>query len=514
MIHLLPLALLCLSLSVEGAREDWPELVLDERVLWISWVAANLSALAYATPTMVAEYAVTDPLSGDVTYEHPDYDWINFYTEEPDQAIVAKKDGRCYIAFRGTTLTIDDWLQNAGLGSRNIYKDNNVSDTSDEYCVVRGGFADFLFTDVVTQGRADVGECVSECESLDDCLVVTGHSQGGATATVAAITLYSLNPMIVTFGQPPTANPDCPYINNTQMYRYVNWLQDNGVDNDLGFDLVVYAPNWVSGSEHYGYNILVGEDPANAYFGGFGHDILFHPGISDLEVAAHTMSGANYSYESRVKNLYYSLPEVGVSGSVGGTICEDSYMDLCQSGSCVEFHCLPVGGITETCIKGSCEQDSDCAGDLVCIWDSCATGAGEVQEGCPCGLSSDCENNDCITLNLLTTDFICDDGRFDTNETCIPESCSSDENCLDGLVCIYGACATGDGEVEAGCPCRFSSQCENQKCITRNLLTLDFICDDGLTTDQNSTGTDAAFNIVGHLSWGTLAVFAWVLLCI
>ena len=42
----------------------------------------------------------------------------------------------------------------------------------------------------------------------EDCLVITGHSQGGATATIASILLYDQLPTVVTFGQPPAVDPE------------------------------------------------------------------------------------------------------------------------------------------------------------------------------------------------------------------------------------------------------------------------------------------------------------------
>lgn len=238
LLRLAILGYIFVSFSAHAAREDWPELVLDERVLRITTIAADLSALAYANGTVIEQWEIgVNETTGFALYDHPDYDEIVFYTEEPDQAIVAKKEGRCYLAFRGTNANIDDWLQNAGLGNANIYKDNNETGDEEDYCEARGGFADFLSSGPVVRGRADLQDCYDSCEDPDDCLVITGHSQGGATSSLAAITLFSLNPIVVTFGQPPSIDAGCPYINNTRFYRYVNWLQDFGQDDDIGFDL-------------------------------------------------------------------------------------------------------------------------------------------------------------------------------------------------------------------------------------------------------------------------------------
>jgi hypothetical protein len=469
-----------LSLGVQAARADWPELVLDERVLRISSIAADLSSLAYAESTVIEQWVVgVDNTTGIVSYEHPDYDEIDFYIEEPDQAIVAKKEGRCYLAFRGTNANIDDWLQNAGLGDADIYKDNIDTGNAADSCEARGGFADFLSSGPVARGRADLQDCYDTCADPDDCLVITGHSQGGAISALAAITTFSLNPIVVTFGQPPSVDPDCPFIDNTRFYRYVNWLQDPGQDDDIGFDLVVYAPNWISGSVHYGFNVLVGEDPTNVYYGGFGDDVEFNPSRFDNKAAAHTMSEADYSYQSRIKALLDNLPDIGTDGSIEGTICKDAYMELCEANSCVENQCLRVGGVNETCIKGSCEKDSDCAGDLVCVWDACAVRIGEVEPSCPCRTSSQCFNQDCITVDAFSLDFVCNPNLPNIpkiSETCIKETCDLDTDCAAGLECVYGACNKAGEGVQAGCPCAISSQCANRDCITVDALKLDFIC--------------------------------------
>jgi hypothetical protein len=71
------------------------ESLLTEKVLQISNVAAELSALAYGNASNIAG---------------AHFEEINYYTQEPDQAIVAKRDGRCYVAFRGTQKNIDEYV--------------------------------------------------------------------------------------------------------------------------------------------------------------------------------------------------------------------------------------------------------------------------------------------------------------------------------------------------------------------------------------------------------------------
>ena len=43
-------------------------------------------------------------------------------------------------------------------------------------------------------------DCAKDCVNKDECVVLTGHSQGGAIAAVAAVHLADLNPYVITFG--------------------------------------------------------------------------------------------------------------------------------------------------------------------------------------------------------------------------------------------------------------------------------------------------------------------------
>jgi len=84
------LLLLLIMASVSAEKE----LVLSERIMRLSKISADLSTLAYQEDP---------PGSG--------YDSFAFYDAEPDQALVARKNGYCFGAFRGTTPTWDDWQQ-------------------------------------------------------------------------------------------------------------------------------------------------------------------------------------------------------------------------------------------------------------------------------------------------------------------------------------------------------------------------------------------------------------------
>ena len=422
-------------LASASAAPEPPAPILDERLMEISRVSAKLAALAYESvaeeqsvsvldasspptdlvvePSTVESNTTNNTLATNTTSPNTLPNYINFYTNEPDQAIVARYGGRCYISFRGTKVNTDDWGQNIDPGDRLIYRNG---DTLQPSCESRRGFGDFLQTPEVVPGRNDVLSCVESCVDAgsepEDCLVITGHSQGGATATIASILLYDQLPTVVTFGQPPAVDPECEWIPSERFYRYVNSKVESGEDDDLAFDAVPFSPTFISGSAHYGYYLMLGDNDADGKtsgikYMGFGEDEEFGPGLVDLDIAPHAMAGKKFSYEDRIlaliANGVFPVPVIGFSP---GAVCEDSYRNLCASEWCQDNICQ--ADIEELCVKGSCENDYECASGH-CIWDACAPEPGEVEAGCPCGRNSDCANDDCDT-SPITLDWVCRGG--------------------------------------------------------------------------------------------------------
>jgi hypothetical protein len=428
--------------AVTTAQDEVVESVLTERVLQISHQAAKLSKLAYEVD--IVQWAVgVDNATNTTLYSHPDYDEIQFYNEEPDQAIVAKLDGRCYLSFRGTNVNFADWSQNINLGDVNLYKDADPTQAS---CEGRAGFADFLNSGPVVQGRKDLQTCYESCVDPMDCVVVTGHSQGGATAVHASIVLYSLNPTVVTFGQPPAVDVGCSLIPSQRFFRFVNSkLEDGEVSDcdssqcsrvpfdsllvlklvfspytlsslkvgDIGFDPVVFSPAFISKSVHYGYFILLGEDTTATKYLGLDQDYTFAPSFFDRqnEIAAHSIGGEPYSYETRVQallntGLSTSNFPVSTDGYANGVPCDRAYHELCASERCgLDYVCAPK--VDELCIPETCEKDADCDSGT-CIYESCAAGSGQVELNCPCRFDSSCRSGECDQA-ITSFDWTCYD---------------------------------------------------------------------------------------------------------
>jgi predicted lipase len=91
--------------------------------------------------------------------------------------------------------------------------------------------------------EAALRDCAASCKLRDECVVMTGHSQGGAIAAVAALYMPDLNPYVITFGQPPTIDAPCDLITSSRWYRYVNTKAAEVLSIGIVYDPVPFAPN-------------------------------------------------------------------------------------------------------------------------------------------------------------------------------------------------------------------------------------------------------------------------------
>lgn len=136
------------------------DLVLSQKIMDLSLTAAKLSSLAYE------EGIPSDNITGQ-------FETFGYYDEEPDQALTVKTtDGYCFVAFRGTSLTWDDWKQNLQLGKKEICVD--IGGEQEECCISRSGFYDAYNTGYRAKVEKSVRECAKSCTDKDDCVVITG----------------------------------------------------------------------------------------------------------------------------------------------------------------------------------------------------------------------------------------------------------------------------------------------------------------------------------------------------
>lgn len=182
--------------------------------------------------------------------------------------------------------------------------------------------------------EASLRECAKDCVNKDECVVLTGHSEGGAIAAVAGVYLADLNPYVITFGQPPTINAPCPLITSDRWYRYVNTKSIKSGAVGLAYDAIPFAP--VMGVDYWGHLILLSDDTSAVAYIGLDVQDRFSPlDVNGFE--AHRMLrrvGSAYpGYLDRVEtiitvyaNKTYPVVSTGyVSGSLCVSKCEPRY---------------------------------------------------------------------------------------------------------------------------------------------------------------------------------------------
>jgi len=108
----------------------------------------------------------------DTTVDDTGYASLQVFNHEPDQALVARTtNGYCFGVFRGTTKTISDWSQNFDPRKMPICE----SDSPEECCETRKGFYDAYFAEYWSEFEKALGDCASQCENADECVVLSGH---------------------------------------------------------------------------------------------------------------------------------------------------------------------------------------------------------------------------------------------------------------------------------------------------------------------------------------------------
>ena len=158
---------------------------------------------------------------------------FRFFADEPNEALSATGDDRLFLAFRGTEAKVIDWIQNARF--KPIPGELNGR--------VHSGFRtglDGLWGDITP---------VVEAAGLP--VVLTGHSLGGALATLAAARLHEAGhevAAVYTYGQPRIGLSDFrgPYRAGLDevTYRFINHI-----------DLVTRVPLLVQGYRNVGHRV-------------------------------------------------------------------------------------------------------------------------------------------------------------------------------------------------------------------------------------------------------------------
>jgi hypothetical protein len=360
----------CLISSSSTVSDD---LVLSHRIVKLSKLSAERSALAYQE----------DP-SGH------GYDTFAFFDNEPDQALV-KKNGRLLLgAFRGTTVTLDDWRQNVKVGTKDVCKTGRSKDDQ-ECCSTRTGFYEAYNTVYKDKWEAVMRACVKDCLNPDECVVSTGHSQGGAIAAVAALYLSDLNPYVITFGQPPTVDQPCPLITSERFYRFVNSKHDDVGVHGISYDPVPFLPGL--GTDNFGHMIVLASDDTGVAYIGLDSQEHFRP--IDAKAQAHSMQATEATdpprYLDRITAIMKTYSAnvtypVRSTGYVAGTLCSKN--KECETGKCEKETTFSYS----RCVGVQCTSNADCDSNR-CDSGLCLSKLGSCMA---CNEDSDCAGDQCL----------------------------------------------------------------------------------------------------------------------
>jgi len=191
MIGSLPLFALTLFLLVVASCQS---VLVDEALIDLSLRTLGLAAELYLSDDISVEGGIV-------------------YIDEPDAAIFLHQDHYCFGIFRGTTPDIADWMQSLDPFF------GEVCSTKGECCKTRRGFQQaYDLPDFKYDLEDNLRSCKSNCPDCE--VVLSGHSQGAAIASIAAVAMNDLDPTIIAFGQPGTIVGDCPPLNVDKYFRY------------------------------------------------------------------------------------------------------------------------------------------------------------------------------------------------------------------------------------------------------------------------------------------------------
>ncbi|CAB9505733.1 expressed unknown protein [Seminavis robusta] len=311
------------SSSCRAASEQDAELLLSkEFMIHKVHVATHLSDIVNRE-----EYGRIEDMIDEQRKVFERFDGFHDYN---DQSLVAKtKDTQtCFVTFQSTdpgngvvAFLMDQW--------QNVNPFKVRIGTSD--CYARKGYVNaYNASSYKDEQRKSIDACVASCGDTPCPLVLSGFSQGGSAAVVAAADLAHYNPEVITFGAARVIvdrdNAPCTEsINPANHYRFVT------ADTATGYDAI---PNQINvwNERHVGHFFLLDADGDNLP--------LNMPSMDDnVSRRPRTLDMHDFVlYRERIEALLESdcFPLAVAKWSVGH-YCR--YDDECSSESCVEFAC-------------------------------------------------------------------------------------------------------------------------------------------------------------------------------
>ncbi len=181
----------------------------------ISEVLLRQEGFSWQTSQLLASASKLSYKSEEVVRSVATDDWgfssVEVLNSDHTQAFIAQSDSAFLVAFRGTE-SIGDWLQNI-----------DIVRTKRSYGSIHGGFAEAY--DLVGQS---IAASLSAAADAGKKLWLTGHSLGGALATICALELHGRIDFagIHTFGQPRLADRSTQGVISrhfaNKFFRFVN----------------------------------------------------------------------------------------------------------------------------------------------------------------------------------------------------------------------------------------------------------------------------------------------------
>jgi len=328
-----------------------------------------------------------------------------------DDTILIEDGGQCIVAFQSTTMSINDILQNFDLNKKKL------CNAKSECCEFRQGYVDGWKTEYEAELVEQIKDCTTRCNTDDVCLIITGHSQGGAIATVASLELSALTPNyeVITFAAPHalTWNPSkcSPHMDFKRHYRFGKALYKK--DGGFLFDWISFLSHPFNSYAVGEFLILSSEDTRNVAYEGLNTQKKFGPrDTAGVLGDAHTLYVENYCNPEWYGTGYFQLVRkmrdenvgkfpVPVNGFENGMHCgTDTKADrLCASKLCIDGETA----VDPVCSDEKLNNGENCSNDDDCISGRC--------DGKSWG-------------NLL--DYVC------TSKLAKGQSCNEDTDCLSG----------------------------------------------------------------------------------
>lgn len=287
--------------------------ILD--MLWGNAIQPRNIPSYVMTPELLPIFQMAIEVSLEVQTDPVDNgDDMRVFEDSTDKVLVAFRSESCYVAWDGAQVKnlADAFLQSV---LPRLFSARMCGSAG--CCQVEQGMAGAYRSDYVEEFERAVDECFHRCDG--GCpVILTGHSQGGAIASVAAIQLAQYNPTLVTFGQHRSHRYNCEVLRNMDTY-----LRVNSVCEEDGRPLYDNIP-FTGVGRHAGTFLLVGAGGVATL--GYNADLWMMP-LGDCH-------GITHNYAMPIRNLVAGP----MDGFVDGFPCT-RHME-CQSKQCVHDTCV------------------------------------------------------------------------------------------------------------------------------------------------------------------------------